>query len=245
MEGVAHTFGTQSHKEIHFSLDHIVNSKNRAREEIRGVLVHEVVHCYQYNALDTCPGGLIEGIAGTHRIYSTFQHHDTQLSTPYLTDFVRLHEGLEPPHWKRVHTGEWDAGYQTTAYFLDWIELRYGEGTIRELNECMKERKYHRRVFKELTGRPVRKLWKIYCTQLAATEVPGKPAFKAVVDGETKHGGGGDPRHLIGEDSDSTAVEGDTRRLVGEDSDNPAVDENTKSEGEGDNWLVIDKQPDL
>ena len=170
-----------------------------------------------------------------------------------------MHEGLEPPHWKRVHTGEWDAGYQTTAYFLDWIELRYGEGTIRELNECMKERKYHRRVFKELTGRPVRKLWKIYCTQLTATEVPGKPALKAKVGGETERG---DPRHLVGEDSDNTAVEGDTRRLVGEDSDNtavggdtrrlvgedsdnPAVDENTKSEGEGDNWLVIDKQPDL
>jgi len=156
-----------------------------------------------------------------------------------FTDFVRLHEGLEPPHWKRVHAGEWDAGYQTTAYFLDWIEIRYGEGTIRELNEWMKERKYHRRVFKELTGRPVRKLWKIYCTQLAATEVPGKPAFKAMVDGEIEHG---DPRHLVGEDSDNTAVEGDTRRLVGEDSDNPTVDENTKSE---DNWLVIDKQPNL
>lgn len=209
MEGVAHTFGTQSHKEIHFSLDHIVNCKKRAREEIMGVLVHEVVHCYQYNALDTCPGGLVEGIA----------------------DFVRLHEGLEPPHWKRAHTGEWDAGYQTTAYFFDWIELRYGEGTIRELNEWMKERKYHRRVFKELTGRPVRKLWKIYCAQLAATEIPGKPALK--------HGVDGDPRHLVGEDSDNTVV----RRLVGEDSDNPT--ENTKSEGEGDNWLVIDIQPDL
>jgi hypothetical protein len=135
-----------------------------------------------------------------------------------------LHEGLEPPHWKRVHTGEWDAGYQTTAYFLDWIEIRYGEGTIRELNGWMKERKYHRRVFKELTGRPVRKLWKIYCAQLAAAEVPGKPAFKAVVDGETKHGG----------------------HLVDEDSDNPTVDENTESGGEGDNWLVIDdEQPDL
>jgi len=58
-----------------------------------------------------------------------------------------------------------------------------------------------------------------------------------VVDGETEHGGGRDPRHLVIENSDNTAVEGDTRRLVGEDSDNPT--ENTKSEGEGDNCLVI------
>jgi hypothetical protein len=64
MDGVAVTFGTQSHKEIHFSLDYIKGSVKRARDEIMGVLVHEVVHCFQYNALDTCPGGLIEGMAG-------------------------------------------------------------------------------------------------------------------------------------------------------------------------------------
>lgn len=29
-----------------------------------GVLVHEMVHCFQYNAKGTCPGGLVEGIAG-------------------------------------------------------------------------------------------------------------------------------------------------------------------------------------
>lgn len=30
----------------------------------------------------------------------------------------------------------------------------------------MKDTKYHRRVFKELTGRPVRKLWRLYCAHL-------------------------------------------------------------------------------
>src|SRR6267378_1609678 len=60
MDGVAHTFGTKSHKEIHFSLDYIKRSAKRAHDEIMGVLVHEVVHCFQYNALDSCPGGLIE-----------------------------------------------------------------------------------------------------------------------------------------------------------------------------------------
>ncbi|TFK41986.1 plant basic secretory protein [Crucibulum laeve] len=144
MDGVAHTLGSPTHKEIHFSLDHIKNSAKLAREEILGVLTHEVVHCYQYNARGSCPGGLIEGIA----------------------DFVRLHANLSPPHWKRTAGPKWDAGYQITAYFLDWIETRYGKGTIQELNACMKDDKYHRRVFKELTGRPVRKLWAIYCKQL-------------------------------------------------------------------------------
>ncbi|KAF7347381.1 Plant basic secretory protein [Mycena venus] len=113
MDGVAYTFGSQAEKEIHFSLDHIVNSASRAKDEIMGVLVHEVVHCYQYNAKGSAPGGLIEGIA----------------------DFVRLHSDLAPPHWKRAPAphDKWDAGYQTTAYFLDWIEERRGKGAIRAL----------------------------------------------------------------------------------------------------------------
>ena len=65
---------------------------------------------------------------------------------------------------------KWDAGYEKTAYFLDWIENRYGEGTIRELNGWMQDKKYHRCVFKELTGRPVRKLWSMYCKNLEEPE---------------------------------------------------------------------------
>lgn len=72
MAGVAHTFGSPSEKEIHFSLDYIKKCKNRAPDEIMGVLVHEVVHCYQYDAEGTCPGGLVEGIAGA---LSSPSHH--------------------------------------------------------------------------------------------------------------------------------------------------------------------------
>ena len=67
MGGVAHTNGKDlddDHKEIHLSMNHIWNSKARARDEIRGVMVHEMVHCFQYNAKGSCPGGLIEGVAG-------------------------------------------------------------------------------------------------------------------------------------------------------------------------------------
>jgi hypothetical protein len=64
MNGVAYTFGDAEHKKIHFSLNYIHDSAHRARDEVLGVLTHEVVHCYQYNAQGTCPGGLIEGVAG-------------------------------------------------------------------------------------------------------------------------------------------------------------------------------------
>ena len=64
MDGVANTSGTRTHKEIRLSLDYVLKTRERAADEITGVLVHEVVHCFQYDARGTCPGGLIEGVAG-------------------------------------------------------------------------------------------------------------------------------------------------------------------------------------
>jgi hypothetical protein len=66
MNGVAYSTGSRTAKEIHFSCQHIVNNADRCADEIRGVLVHEVVHCFQYNGEGVCPGGLIEGIAGAY-----------------------------------------------------------------------------------------------------------------------------------------------------------------------------------
>ena len=72
------------HKEIHFSLDYIHSQpSSRLTPEITGVLTHELVHCFQYDAEHSCPGGLIEGIA----------------------DWVRLKCDLSPPHWKRRTEG--------------------------------------------------------------------------------------------------------------------------------------------
>ncbi|KAJ7103028.1 hypothetical protein B0H15DRAFT_810656 [Mycena belliarum] len=152
MDGVAYTSGSHTEKEIHLSLDHIVNSAARARAEILGVLVHEVVHCYQHNAKGTAPGGLIEGVA----------------------DYVRLHAELAPPHWVRaVRAGDkWDAGYQTTAYFLDWVEAQAGAGTVRALNAALLDREYEEAVFARLGGAPVGELWRRYKVALGADGGP-------------------------------------------------------------------------
>lgn len=66
MDGVAYSTACSQGKEVHFSLGHVLNSSrnNGAAAEIKGVLVHETVHCWQFNGFGTCPGGLIEGIAG-------------------------------------------------------------------------------------------------------------------------------------------------------------------------------------
>jgi len=156
MEGVAYTTGIDlddDHKEVHFSLDYISHipdsSPRRQRDEIEGVIVHEVVHCWQWNALGTAPGGLIEGIA----------------------DFVRLRAGLSPPHWKREGGGDWDAGYQHTAYFLEWVESKFGGGSVMRINEHLRNKKYdEQRFWKDLFGNSVHDLWNEYTRTLETDE---------------------------------------------------------------------------
>lgn len=159
MEGVAHATGSETAKEIHFSCDYIADSADRCADEIRGVLVHEVVHCIQYNGKDTCPSGLIEGIAGASIRPPSWVWDSSQ--TYISSDWVRLRAGLAPPHW-RGKGDSWDAGYDGTAYFLQWLTERYGEGVVQELNELMKDAPYDESIFKTVTGRKVSKLWKLY-----------------------------------------------------------------------------------
>ena len=68
MDGVAYATGSRlddDHKEIHFSTNYISNiNEKRIAEEITGVLQHELVHCFQRDGKGSCPGGLVEGIAG-------------------------------------------------------------------------------------------------------------------------------------------------------------------------------------
>lgn len=164
--GVAYTTGTHTAKQIHLSLTHVVASASpvspaRARDEIRGVLTHEAVHCFQHNARGTCPSGLVEGIA----------------------DWVRLRANLTPPHWRARPTDRWDAGYDATAYFLAWLEARHGPRTVPALNAALDSGSdadadssdgsalgpaYDDAVFHRLTGSSVDDLWRAYCADLRA-----------------------------------------------------------------------------
>jgi hypothetical protein len=114
--------------------------------ELLGVLTHEAVHCYQHNGQGTAPGGLIEGIA----------------------DFVRLKAGLAPPHWKKGTSEEsrgrkWDEGYQKTAWFLEWLEGRCGNGVVGRINESLGRGRYVEGQFWEgVCGCTVQSLWEEY-----------------------------------------------------------------------------------
>ncbi|OTB05475.1 hypothetical protein M426DRAFT_56796 [Hypoxylon sp. CI-4A] len=155
MDGVAYTTGSDqddAHKEIHFSLRYIagIQPTSRRAAEITGVVTHELVHCYQWNGLGSAPGGLIEGVA----------------------DWVRLQAGLAPPHWRRDQTpSRWDAGYQSTAYFLEYLEGQYGKGTVRRLNERLRKEKYVEDTFwAGLFGKSVAQLFEEYKKTLPEKE---------------------------------------------------------------------------
>jgi len=152
MDGVAYTTGTDldsDHKEIHINLAYIFNAsrnKNDVRHEILGVVCHELVHCFQWSAEGTCPGGLIEGVA----------------------DWVRLRAGLAAKHWRQEADGKWDGGYQHTGYFLQYLEDRFGKGTVRKMNGCLREGKWDEgSVFGDCCeGKNVKELWEAYGEEL-------------------------------------------------------------------------------
>ncbi|KAK2764310.1 hypothetical protein FQN54_009002 [Arachnomyces sp. PD_36] len=161
--GVAYTTSIEldkDHKEIHLSLSYIssVSSRNTpaaTKTELTGVLTHELVHCFQHSTPPRTPerpnppsppSGLIEGVA----------------------DFVRLKAGLSPPHWKRPLSAadrpeKWDAGYQHTAYFLEWIEdVRVGKGAVGMLNDRLGREGYDGEFWVALFGESVETLWEEY-----------------------------------------------------------------------------------
>jgi hypothetical protein len=150
-EGVAHTCNpTPETAEIHLSSSYFLTfatkkptrSYSALKHELYGVIFHEMVHAYQFNCDGTAPGGLLEGIA----------------------DLVRLRAGFAPPHWQRKPTKRpWDAGYDITAYFLDWIESATPIPAFGKLlNQGMSVGKWSPDIVEDLTGLSLDTLWQIY-----------------------------------------------------------------------------------
>jgi hypothetical protein len=164
--GVAYTTGTElddDHKEIHFSLPYIgstVTDNSDPISELKGVLTHELVHCYQHTMPPEEDDEPSLQLLSTktekeefHSDGSDVQQHLQQATATMavryppggliegIADFVRLKAGLVPGHWKRPSSaedrpGKWDEGYEHTAFFLAWLEDVYiGEGAIGMLND--------------------------------------------------------------------------------------------------------------
>ncbi|KZT53930.1 BSP-domain-containing protein [Calocera cornea HHB12733] len=136
----------------YFAQHRRTHSADEAARELLGVLLHELVHVYQHDGRGGMPGGVIEGVA----------------------DFVRLRGGLGAPHWCRRRGGVWDAGYERTGYFLDWVEGRW-PGFVRVLNGESRTG-WDAAVFRVVTGQAVDALWERYQAELPEVEVGGGAA---------------------------------------------------------------------
>ncbi|KAF8590708.1 BSP-domain-containing protein [Ramaria rubella] len=136
MEGVAHAANSmsysgelrgQSFSNVFHGSDFVFSTKylgglehhSDPAFEIRGIILHELTHTFQFSAENT-PGGLIEGIA----------------------DFVRLRGEHGAKHWAESPVGKkWDQGYETTAYFLDWADKNIYEGLVTHINAWLGKNK--------------------------------------------------------------------------------------------------------
>ena len=77
---------------------------------------------------------------------------------------MRLRANLGAKHWKEDAKGDWDSGYQDTGYFLNYLEHRFGDGTVAKINGCLRVGKYdEKKLFGECCGgRKVEDLWEDY-----------------------------------------------------------------------------------
>lgn len=142
-KGVAHTVdgSRRGSKIIHISSDYISSIPTERRmKELDGVACHEMVHVFQYDGGHTVPHGLIEGIA----------------------DFYRMRIGLGAQHWKPTIADKWDAGYEKTAYFLNWVDSQF-PGAINQINLHFKNNKwFDEDPFERYTGQTVNTLYQRY-----------------------------------------------------------------------------------
>ncbi|KAG9035067.1 hypothetical protein FRB95_012086 [Tulasnella sp. JGI-2019a] len=132
---------------ITFAMSYVNNyskSHNDAAltQEIKGILLHEMVHVLQYSGTThSAPSGIIEGIA----------------------DYCRLRSGWGAAHWSQGPGGKWDSGYQVTGYFLDWLEKERGfTEFVAKCNETLRENPWDEGWCEVETGLSWSGLWEDY-----------------------------------------------------------------------------------
>lgn len=97
-----------------------------------------------------------------------------------IADYVVLRSGLEKSHWRRPVSstdlmGKWTAATYHKAYFLEWLEMRFGEGTVSTVMGLVLDSGYAEScpdtgsacelefgTWEIVTGRGIEELWEEY-----------------------------------------------------------------------------------
>jgi hypothetical protein len=102
-----------------------------------GAMVHETTHVVQHYRGEGNPGWLVEGVS----------------------DYVRFFK-FEPGKLGAIdaNRAHYNRGYRVTAAFLAYLIATYDKAIVLKLNRLMREGRYKRDVFKELTGKTLDEL---------------------------------------------------------------------------------------
>jgi Peptidase of plants and bacteria/F5/8 type C domain len=102
-----------------------------------GAMVHEATHVVQHYNGRGNPGWLVEGVS----------------------DYVRFFK-FEPGKIGRINAARahYNGSYRVTAAFLAYVTEKYDKQLVRKLNKAMREGRYKKEIFKELTGKSVEEL---------------------------------------------------------------------------------------
>ncbi|PKV52392.1 PKD repeat protein [Aquimarina sp. MAR_2010_214] len=155
---VAHKFGDGDQMTIEVSTQHLANvyrqsgnNSQALKDEIDGILFHEVTHGYNYSPSTggTYDGSspfwaYTEGIADGVRIYAGFH----QIKTPNVID-----------------SRKWLGGYTITGFFLHYVTLKYDKNFIYKFNKAAKDLGNSwsfDNAFKDILGKGVETVWNEY-----------------------------------------------------------------------------------
>ncbi|KAI9031212.1 peptidase of plants and bacteria-domain-containing protein [Hyaloraphidium curvatum] len=122
------------------------------KRELPGVLTHELTHAFQWDALGTAPGCLIEGVA----------------------DWTRVKNGYAPIGWRVPRPAPKNTPWtdESATWFLIWLDEPHPL-FVQRLNQMMATHKFEESFFYFLTGSDVDDLWKRYQRWLAKHQAGG------------------------------------------------------------------------
>jgi len=112
------------------------------------VVTHEVMHIVQNYGNSVGPGWLTEGIAD----YVRYKYGVDNAGAKWMLP------ALKPDH-------HYKSSYRITARFFDWIENNVKSGTIKAIDQSLRDHSYTPEIWKQLTKDDLDGLWAAYLTQ--------------------------------------------------------------------------------